>query len=111
MPKLEYDSQFNTQQSFKAGTTLTIHVDFSGVPTPSAQWKLNGAEICPSDRVSIKTNEYSTSIIVRGVSSNNSGAYNVEVNNSAGTAYASFDIAVKGMTELCRMTINFQTDI
>ena len=95
-PKLEYDSRFNSQQSLKAGTTLTINVDFSGVPTPSAQWMLNGSEVIQDQRVTIKTSEYSSAIVVRGLSPKDAGIYKIDVKNAAGSANASFDIAVKG---------------
>ena len=96
LPKLEYDSRFNTPQSYVAGKTLAIQVDFSGVPTPSALWKLNGTELGPTQRTSIETNEYNTTLTIRGLRLEDAGSFRVEVKNSAGTATASFDISIKG---------------
>ena len=95
-PKLEYDARLKSAQLVRAGTSLIIQVDFTGVPTPTASWTLNGTSVATSQRATIDTTEYYTTLTVRNFTADDVGTYKVDVKNKAGSATASFQANIKG---------------
>ena len=95
-PELDYESRLKSPQSLKAGSTLTLHVDYTGSPTPTAAWSLGGTPVVSSPRVSIESSEYGTTLMVRGVGPEDGGNYRLDVKNAAGSANASFEVNVRG---------------
>jgi len=62
------------------GTTVVFSVAVSGAPTPSLQWKLNGAPVSGAT---------GTRLVVSNATAANAGTYTCAASNSAGTATSS----------------------
>ncbi|MGA2221041.1 MAG: pectinesterase family protein [Verrucomicrobiia bacterium] len=63
-----------------AGTTATFSVSATGIPDPTYQWMLNGANIASAT---------STTLVISNAQDANAGAYSVIVSNAAGTMTSS----------------------
>lgn len=95
-PRLEYDNRLKGAQNIKAGTTLTLPVDISGIPSPMVTWLLDEEPVEKSPRISIDTTNEITTLTVKNAMLDDSGLYTVEAENVVGKAVADFEVNVQG---------------
>jgi titin len=93
---LEYDNKLKSAQTVKAGTTLTLTVNISGIPSPSVQWFLDDEPLQKSDRISIDTTSEYSALTVKNCNPDDTGVYTISAENVVGKAEADFEINVKG---------------
>lgn len=97
-PKLDYDNRLKGVQNIKAGTTLSLPVNTSGIPNPTITWLLDEEPIEKSARISVETVEGKTTLTIKNTTLDDTGLYTVEAENTVGKAVAEFDVNVKGKT-------------
>lgn len=95
-PKLEYDNKLKSQQIMKAGSTLTVEVNISGIPSPKIVWQKDGQPIEKTPRLSIDITDEITTLKIKNTTQDDTGVYSVVAENTVGKAEASFDINVRG---------------
>lgn len=96
MPVLEYDNRFRSAQTVKAGSTVSLKVDVSGIPSPSISWRLDGETLEKSDRLSIETTPDYSTLSIKNAVIEDTGVYTIVAENIVGKAVADFEIYVKG---------------
>ncbi|KAH9498303.1 hypothetical protein Btru_006488 [Bulinus truncatus] len=95
MPTLEYDNRYKSAQTVRAGSTIVLKVNVSGIPSPSILWLLDGEILEKSDRVSLETNpEYST-LTIKNAAIEDTGIYTIIAENVVGKAVADFEVNIK----------------
>lgn len=97
MPLLEYDNRLKSKQILKAGTSLSLQVNISGIPSPMVTWLFDDAPIEKSARLSIDTTEEVSTITVKNALLDDGGVYSIIAKNDVGEAKAEFDVIVKGL--------------
>lgn len=95
-PQLEYDNRLKSTQNFKAGSSIVILVNVSGIPTPTIKWLLNEKEIETSYSLNIETTEKFSRVTIKNADTKDGGVYTIVAENSVGKAAADFEILVKG---------------
>ena len=80
----------------KAGQDICLSVSFEGAPPPTITWKLNGQQVTPSERVSIKEGEESTELKVKMADRSHSGTYELTLSNESGDCKTSCEVNVQG---------------
>ena len=95
-PKLDYDNRLKGVQNIKAGVTLSLPVNTSGIPNPNVSWLLDEEPVEKTARVSIETVEGKTTLTIKNTTLDDTGLYTVEAENTVGKAVAEFDVNVKG---------------
>ncbi|KAK7878207.1 hypothetical protein WMY93_031159 [Mugilogobius chulae] len=80
--------------SVKAGNDLKIDVPFKGTPTPTVEWRKDGAELKETSRVNVQTTETSSQITIRDATKLDVGSYEVLVSNPAGSVSAEIFVNV-----------------
>ena len=95
-PKLEYDSRLKGVQLVEAGSTITLNVSVSGIPTPNITWLLEDEPVEKSPRISIETKEDFSTLTVKNAMLDYSGTYTIDAENVVGKAVADFETNVKG---------------
>ncbi|KAL1117092.1 hypothetical protein AAG570_004420 [Ranatra chinensis] len=83
------------------GTTVTLDVEFTGVPQPTVRWYRNGKEITETEEITVETNR--TTIILKKVTKKTAGKYEVRVMNSAGEARTSGSVTIIEKEEITEM--------
>ena len=96
-PKLEYEARYRSPQALKAGGSLIIPVDFTGVPTPKVQWFYNDQPLSKSPKVNIDVADSHSTLTIKNVNKDSAGVYKVVVENKAGQDEATFEARVTGM--------------
>lgn len=96
MPALEYDNRFKSAQTVKAGSSVALKVDVSGIPSPSVSWRLNGEILEKSDRLSIETTPDYSTLSIKNAVIEDTGVYTIVAENVVGKAVADFEVNVKG---------------
>lgn len=94
-PKLDYDNRLKGVQNIKAGTTLSLPVNTSGIPNPTISWFLDEEPVEKSARVTIETTETMTTLTIKNTTLDDTGLYTVEAENDVGKAVADFEVNVK----------------
>ena len=95
-PKISYDDKLKEEQSLKAGQTLILSVNTSGVPIPSISWYLNDAELTVGNGTSIETTDTYSTLTIKGTTAANSGPYKVTATNVVDSVSADFTVIIKG---------------
>ena len=78
------------------GGNIKINVNVDGEPTPSLVWTRNGMPLKGYRNVMIDMDEFTSSVVVKRASREDSGEYHVVAKNQWGTAEATFNVAVQG---------------
>lgn len=99
-PALEYDNKLKSAQTVRAGITLTLTVNISGIPSPSVAWFLDDEPLQKSDRVSIDTTDDYSILTIKNTMPDDTGIYTISAENIVGKAEADFEINVKGKVYL-----------
>lgn len=95
-PKLDYDNKFRDIITLKAGSTLKIPVQVSGLPKPSVTWSKDEQPVTSQGRLNLDIADKSTTLTVKKVTREDDGLYSIMAENEAGQASAKFDIEVIG---------------
>lgn len=95
-PKLEYDNRLKSVQTVKAGSTLNLSINISGIPSPTIGWLRDGQPISKSPRLSIDISEDFTTLTVKNATLDDKGVYTLTAENVVGKATADFEVAVRG---------------
>ena len=95
-PRISYDDKLKEEQSLKAGQTLILSVNTSGVPIPSISWYLNDAELTVGNGTSIETTDTYSTLTIKGTTAANSGPYKVTATNIVDSVSADFTVVIKG---------------
>ena len=82
--------------SCKAGDAFTIDIPISGRPSPKVTWKLEEMKLKETDRVSIRTSQERTTLVVRDSRRGDSGKYYLILDNAAGTKTFTVNVIVTG---------------
>lgn len=101
-PKLEYDNKFRDIVTLKAGSTLKIPVQVSGLPKPSVTWSKDEQPVTSQGRLTLDIADRSTTLTVKKVTREDDGLYSILAENEAGQATAKFDIEVIGKCNVLR---------
>ncbi|KAK7507540.1 hypothetical protein BaRGS_00001475, partial [Batillaria attramentaria] len=94
-PTLEYDNRLKSAQTVRAGTTLVLTVNISGIPSPSVAWFIDDEPLQKSDRISIETTEEYSTLTVKNTLPDDTGLYTICAENVVGKAEADFEINIK----------------
>lgn len=105
-PKLEFDNKFRDLVTLKAGTTLKIPVQVSGLPKPSVTWSKEEKPVTSQGRLTLDISDRSTTLTVKKVTREDDGLYSVLAENEAGQASAKFDVEVIGKCSYISRTWN-----
>ncbi|ESO04852.1 hypothetical protein HELRODRAFT_191479 [Helobdella robusta] len=94
-PEIEYDSRLKQPIFLKAGKNLDLDLTFTGFPTPTCDWTLDGGHVSTGGRCNITSGPSHSYLRINNVQPSDSGTYKVKVANKAGSRIASFDVFVK----------------
>ena len=98
MPALEYDNRLKSTQVAKAGSTVVLKVNVSGIPQPNVTWKLDGQEVARNDRVSVDTSKDYSTLTIKNAANMDTGLYTITAENVVGQAVADFQVEIKGLS-------------
>jgi len=99
-PVIQYDEEYKSAQTVKAGGTLLIPVSVSGFPIPKTKWYLGDKELSTSNGTTVETSEGASRLVVKNMTAAKIGTYRVTAINSAGSDEAQFTTIFKGSTVL-----------
>ena len=94
-PNIDYDKKYKSTVSLKAGSSLSIPVTVTGLPTPKVAWSFNNKGLEQSDTLKLVTKDSESSVTIKPCSRKDTGMYQVSAENSVGTANAEFEVIVK----------------
>ena len=90
------DSRYRDTQTVKAGSSLILPVNFSGVPAPKATWYRNGSRLAnQKGHIHMDTGDAFSTLTVTGIEPEEAGKYRLHLENSAGKTEFEFDVRVK----------------
>ena len=93
---IHVDPYYSGVRDVKAGATLILPTTFTCTPPARVTWLHNGLPLQPRPgHVHIDTRDNCSTLTVLGVERDEAGAYELVVENAAGTASAAFDVVVK----------------
>ena len=97
IPVIDYDRRYSGLQEAKSGSTFILPINFTGTPAPRVTWMRNGIPLgAMPGHVHIDTGDNYSTLTILGMEKEEGGRYEVEVENTAGSAKADFNVAVKG---------------
>ena len=97
-PALDYEEKLKSQ-TLKSGSTLIIHVNYTGIPRPTITWLHNGEVLNKSEGTSWETTDAYTTLTIKGAGADNSGEYTVKAENVVDSVSADFTVVIKGEWE------------
>lgn len=80
----------------KTGNSFAIDIPISGRPAPKVTWKLEEIKLKETDRISIKTSNVKTTLLVKDAKRGDSGKYYLTLENAAGAKTFSITVIVFG---------------
>ncbi len=95
-PKIDCEDKLKDVQTLKAGSTLILLANISGVPTPDVAWFRAGEPLTTTEGTTIETTETFSTLTVKNTSSAGAGAYKITAENVVGTAEQEFNVVIKG---------------
>ena len=99
VPTIDYDMKLKAKQSIKAGNSLILTVNLTGVPDPSVEWSVNDKAIAEGGRVMIQAGAEFATLTMKNTSREDSGTYRITASNTAGSASAEFTVQIIGRLE------------
>ena len=81
------------------GETVQFRAHYFGNPEPRVVWIKNGARIIPDDRINVKTYSGESTLIIRDLRGDDSGKYEVLIENEVGNDAAAASLGVEGPPE------------
>ena len=95
-PTIEYDEKLKNIPSLKAGSSLILLVNISGMPTPSTKCFFGEEEIKPGVDTFIEGDGTYFRLTVKKVTGANGGKYKIVTENEVGSDSAEFNVTVIG---------------
>jgi len=97
LPKLHYDERLENMLSCWSDTSITIDVDITGYPDPTAEWFFKERPLSSTGvQAKVQTCAWRTRLKLSEVRPGEGGLYEVKVTNKAGVNTAAFIVQVKG---------------
>ena len=93
---IDYDKKYSGPQTAKAGGSIIITVNISGIPTPEVTWTRDGTALKTADNVTIETSDTFSTLTIKGCVKSDTAKYQVSATNEVGDANAEFEVSVKG---------------
>lgn len=81
-------------QTIPNKSILTLSSSYTGTPEPTIKWLKNGKELAIDDDVTIRTENGTTTLVVRNVDRKRAGKYEIVATNEMGESKASASITV-----------------
>lgn len=97
---MEFDNKFRDLISLHVGATLKIPVKVSGIPAPRITWAREEGPLRSGGRVTLSTQEDSTTLTVKKVTKDDDGLITLTADNQVGEAVAKFDVEILGKQTL-----------
>lgn len=94
-PKITYEEKLTKAQHFKAGATMILSVNISGLPVPKVSWYFGEETIVVGNGVSVETTDTFSTLTLKGVSGLNTGTFKVTAENEVGSDSAEFTVQIK----------------
>ena len=94
-PKLSLDDRFRRVRAHVGGTAK-VSVGVEGEPAPSVAWFKDGAPLRPRSNVSVDVGDASTSVVIRRLTRDDAGDYELVARNDWGTTKERFNVTVVG---------------
>lgn len=100
-PTLHIDNKYLSQK-LRVGSTFEVKASYKGYPKPNIKWYKETKEITETiEKYTIKTEETTTSIIIKDLLREDSGKYKVEAQNSAGSS--AIEVTLKTLGTLLKI--------
>lgn len=99
-PELEFDNKLKSKQAIKAGGSLSLTVNISGIPSPKVAWLKDGKPMEKSPRLSIDMTEEFSTLTIKNATLEDAGMYKMTAENVVGKAEADFEVLIKGIKQL-----------
>ena len=94
-PKLTFDGRYENLRVPVDGT-IKISVNMDADPVPSVTWYKDGRLLLSSRHVTVDTDEYMSTLVMRRITRDDSGDYKILAKNEWGTSEVDFSIFVTG---------------
>ena len=95
-PVIDIDPRYKAPQEVKRGSTLVLPVNYTGVPRPKATWFHRGIPLnVRHGHIHIDSGDAYSTLTILGIETNESGKYEVGVENIAGRTRFEYDVLVK----------------
>ena len=98
-PKLSLDERFR-QVRAHVGGTAKVSVGVEGEPAPAVTWYKDAAPLRARSNVVVDVGDSSTGIVMRRLTREDAGDYEVVAKNDWGTTKERFSVAVVGMCDV-----------
>ena len=99
-PQIRCDQKYKSKQFIKAGSSLVVDADVTGLPAPLVDWKHGDTELMTSGNMTVEKSSLRSTLTIRNLTKEDSGHYTVTASNKAGTATFEFDIVVQSMSSV-----------
>nr|CAD7257406.1 unnamed protein product [Timema shepardi] len=97
-PKIEVDEGVSTQK-LRVTNQWKVEVKFTGYPKPTVKWTKGGKELPSTKHCSVYVDESSSTVAIYSLKKEDTGIYNITVQNEAGSASYEFNLRVIGKLE------------
>nr|CAD7570417.1 unnamed protein product [Timema californicum] len=92
-PKIEVDEGVSTQK-LRVTNQWKVEVKFTGYPKPTVKWTKGGKELPSTKHCSVYVDESSSTVAIYSLKKEDTGIYNITVQNEAGSASYEFNLRV-----------------
>ncbi len=92
-PRIDVDDQ-HRDLSVHVGGTIRITANIEGEPAPKVSWYRNGERVANQN---VDTTDFSSTLLVKRVTKEDSGEYKVVAKNEFGTTRVKTNVRVRGM--------------
>ena len=95
-PTVSFDDRYKDTQAVKAGSTLILPINFTGIPKPKVTWYHGNTRLHEQrGHVHLDTGDSYSTLTMTGIEKEEAGKYRVHIENEAGSAECEFDVMVK----------------
>jgi len=93
-PTIDYEAKLKETQTLKAGKSLILTANVSGMPEPKVTWLQNDSEIRPGVGISFEGDNTFSRLTIRNTTAKNAGRYMIRAENKVGSEEAEFKVVV-----------------
>lgn len=83
------------------GGDVSLSVNVKGQPTPEIEWSKDGKDLKASDRLDVGEMNGKHTLLIKGVTPEDSGIFKCQASSKGGVAERTFDVQVKGK-DVCK---------
>ena len=94
---ITFDPKYANVLSVKAGGSLILPVNVSGMPDPTIKWYHKDIPLHESAKVNIESDVSYSTLTVKGTAAEDAGRYRVAAQNMVGSDNAEFNVKVKSV--------------